>query len=210
MAGKQLVAFYDGESRQYRALLDEVQYQVPAFLKAQAHRFRPGVHVLDIGCADGMVGETVNAAMPEGCACFHGIDVSRKMVEVCGLHPCYASAHHADLSYGLPMDLQTGDFHAVTAFGCLEFIADHDRLFDGLCQALRPTGLLLCSLELSMLESDVVMFGRRKTLHTEDSAQQLLDRHGLTVLHSEIQPAAYLYDGIPIPYCLVVAQKSDA
>eukprot|EP00667_Euglena_gracilis_P022472 EG_transcript_25048 len=207
MATKQLVQFYDGESTQYRALLAEVEYCVPAFLRAQAHRFRPDAEVLDVGCADGMVGEAINGAMPEGQARFHGVDVSHRMVEVCGRHACYASARHADLSYGLPADLQRGAFDAVTAFGCLEFIPDHDRLFDGLLQALRPGGLLLCSLELATRESDVLMFGRRKTLHSEVSAKQLLERHGLTLLHSEVQPAAYLYDGIRIPYCLLVAAK---
>lgn len=221
-----LVTFYDACSRtvirdvqrrrgretKYRALLREVNYVVPRFLTAHAHLLPRGALVLDLGCADGLVGEIINGAHPHGAGSvvFHGLDVSPAMVRRCRRSLFYAAAHRADLSRGLPSRWSvSSSYDAVTAFGCLELIEHHAALFRQVHCVLKSGGLLLCSFEVYRRRSDVRVFGHRKVLHTQPGAQGLLKQCGFECRIVHFEPRAWLYGKgrIPIPYVMVVAQK---
>ena len=128
MAGTELIRFYDEYSTQYRELLDEVEYKVPDWLRKRVHLFANGSHVLDVGCADGTVGDVISGALSEGKVLFTGVDVSKEMVSTCAENKNYVAAYEADLASGFPVYLQDQAFDTVTAFGCLEFIPNHREL----------------------------------------------------------------------------------
>eukprot|EP00667_Euglena_gracilis_P024053 EG_transcript_27419 len=76
-----LVTFYESWSGDYAQLLDEVDWRVPEWLSEQGPHFRAGQQVLDLGCADGTVGDLVNCLQPG--VRFTGVDVAPTMVENC-------------------------------------------------------------------------------------------------------------------------------
>ena len=201
-----LIQFYDFCSNKYADLLDQVEWSIPIWISENAHFLPARGRVLDLGCADGTVGDLVN--------CFQenislvGIDVSPKMAEQCAESPFYEEVHVQDLSLGLPTEVfMPNAFDAVTAFGCLEFIPNHNSLMAQVAEVLRPQGVLAASFELYSDQGDIVMWGRRKTLHTVDSVHALLEGCGFEVIQTTIEDTAYYYEGIPIPYVLVVARN---
>ena len=74
-------------------------------------------------------------------------------------------------------------------------------------EVLPVGGHLLCSFELWAEASDIEMWGARKHLHTEASVRALLQDRGFEVLEAEVDSAAYYYEGIPVPYLMVVALR---
>eukprot|EP00669_Euglena_mutabilis_P001651 TRINITY_DN12170_c0_g1_i1.p1 TRINITY_DN12170_c0_g1~~TRINITY_DN12170_c0_g1_i1.p1 ORF type:complete len:120 (-),score=15.62 TRINITY_DN12170_c0_g1_i1:48-386(-) len=68
----ELIEFYDEYSGTYRELLEEVRYQVPAFLSRRASLLPRGALILDLGCADGLVGDTLAAAVAPGASGWSG------------------------------------------------------------------------------------------------------------------------------------------
>jgi predicted TPR repeat methyltransferase len=212
---KEFIRYYDRESKRYDKLTEQVGWKVPAWVEGKVEFFNAGDSILDLGCADGLIGSVLQNL--QGDMQFTGLDLSKQMVKKC-LRNGYQAAFAADLSKGLPHHFLNGKMYdVVTAFGCLEFIKDHEGLMQDITKYLKPGGHFLASFEVERpeLDNDILVMGVRKNIRTPETVRHMLEEAGFDVLHADLEECAYLWvdeiddQRVPIPYLMVAARRQE-
>lgn len=200
-----LEQLYDFYSTNYEALIYQTHYQGPAWVARKKHFLRTDAHtILDLGCADGYIGRLLLSFN----STYHlsGIDFSRGMVQACKMKGGYREVIQADLNQGLPEALYDKTYDVVFALGCLEFIEQHDELFQQIHSLLSPNGQFWLTLQADhkeeCIDNDVV------AIYSKKDVQETLEKHGFKILDLELHNAGYVRssDKIEVPYFLIIAE----
>lgn len=199
-----LETLYDNCSTSYETLVQKTKYQVPPWIERKKHIFSTIISILDIGCADGLIGRkllTYNKDLQ-----ITGIDLSQKMVEACRAQDGYQVVIQADVCNGLPSIIKDKKYDVVLVTGCLEFITDHEQLFDSIHQILEPNGLFLFTLQAN-LEDEAPDDDSVVNIYTEQNAREIITKCGFKIIDWEFNTAGYTrsYDQKKIPYFFIVA-----
>lgn len=192
----------------YQTLVQKTGYNVINWL-TRKYDFLSNTsqRVLDLGCADGMVGEFLHAHNPEYN--FVGIDYSSEMVKCCAQKAIYSDVIVADLSNGLPEQINSQLYDIVLATGCLEFIQNHDQLFTQIYQALKPDGQFWLTLQVDTESCARTALDTSLNLYTQEQALSLFKKHNFHVLDFEVNNCAYTQSKTqkPCPYFMIILQK---
>lgn len=126
--------------------------------------------ILDVGCGTGLVGRAILET--NSSSRVFGIDFSRRMVEITRSSHAHFNAIQVDVSAGLPF-CGCRAFDIVTAFGVLEFAADHSSLLGQIRESLEIGGEFWGTFEVSDLvpanEAKAKKTVHRNLKHAEDS-----------------------------------------
>ena len=169
------------QSHGWSAVTDWVREQCPPFQAKD-------LAVLDLGCADGLVGCVLASEGISGH--FVGIDFSASMLAQCRELGPYAELIERDLNSGLGWESPLR-FDLVTATGVVEFVEDAARLFAEIRAVLKPAGELWVTFEAPMSSTAPETSAPRWKFHrTREEGLALLRDAGFRVLTTE-QRVAY-------------------
>jgi predicted TPR repeat methyltransferase len=203
-----LEQMYDYWAYDYKKLLRKTQYKVPEWIIINQSFLPEGKKsVLDLGCADGSIGEYVYKLRPQYR--FFGIDFSKQMVAACLDKFAYVGAIVGDLNYGLPPAVYDKKYDIIFATGCLEFVQNHSNLFDNVHRALCSGGLFWLTLQVDDSQANNSMVDTKLNVYSEQQARNILQKCNFDVVHFSTCRAAYIRIKAkkPVSYFLIIVQK---
>ena len=176
---------FDQYAQNYEEHLVKVlQYQVPHQIRTILSEY-PDSHFhksIDIGCGTGIIGEIVKPHTRE----LVGIDVSKKMIEVCQKKKIYDRLIHGDILTNdniLNINGTYNTYDLITACDVLPYFGELERLVSLLANILNRGGILICTHE----NSDCDKFSLHEHVrysHNPNYVQGIAKSCGLRIIQS--------------------------
>jgi predicted TPR repeat methyltransferase len=181
-------ALFDGYADEFDThLVEELKYRGPALVAAALRQAAPtpGQDVVDLGCGTGLCGPLLRPLARR----LVGVDLSAGMLALARRGGCYDELVEAELVAWLAG--QPAAFDCAVAADVLIYLGDLDPALAALRQALRPRGILACTLEATPADGYALKPSRRYG-HSVGYLHRLAARHGCTV--EAIEPAVLRED----------------
>lgn len=141
-----IIGYYDAMADKYTQITETARYGIPRWLESRLGVSTPASpSVLDLGCANGVLGAIVKKNFPD-CR-MTGVDISPKMIDELKKTGVYDDAQVWDLSLGLPF-VKKDAFDIVLAIGFLEFLKQPKILLSGVSFSMKSAGQCLASFEV--------------------------------------------------------------
>lgn len=139
---------FDDFSATYdKHMLDELKYRAHLHLRALFDRVRPEarapLHILDLGCGTGLVGETFRDLAQGGR--LDGVDLAPRMIEAAGKRGIYDDLILADLETHLAAPGRAYDL--ALAADTMIYLGDLGLTFSGVAKHLHSGGLYIFAVE---------------------------------------------------------------
>ncbi len=194
---------YDRVAQDYARLEGVTDWPRMRWLTKVLNRLQPGASVLDLGCGSGVPADIEVAKQHQ----ITGVDISQTQIALARQNAPTGTFLHGDAgSVAFP----AASFDAVISFYTLEHIprAEHATILGRVHEWLRPSGLLLISMEAG--DYDDVMgewLGVPMFLSCFDpkTMQRLVTEAGFELLESGIE--TQIEQHRDVPYLWVLAQK---
>ena len=197
---------FDGFAASFESKLQKLSYRAPALVAAMLEDagLEPGARldVLDAGCGTGWCGPLI---VPYA-ARLVGVDLSGGMLAHARDKGVYHTLVRAELT-GFLRD-HSGAFDLIVSADTLVYFGPLDEVFACAAHALRPGGLLVCTLEALAAGGDAAdhrleLHGRYS--HAEPYVERVLGGAGLRaeIAHAELRLEA----GIPVAGLVIRARK---
>ena len=197
---------FDGFAASFESKLQKLSYRAPALVAAMLEdaSLEPGagLDVLDAGCGTGLCGPLI---VPYA-ARLVGVDLSGGMLAHARDKGVYHTLVRAELT-GFLRD-HSGAFDLIVSADTLVYFGPLDEVFACAAHALRPGGLLVCTLEALAAGGDAAdhrleLHGRYS--HAEPYVERVLGSAGLRaeIAHAELRLEA----GIPVAGLVIRARK---
>ena len=197
---------FDGFAASFESKLQKLSYRAPALVAAMLEDagLEPGARldVLDAGCGTGLCGPLI---VPYA-ARLVGVDLSGGMLAHARDKGVYHTLVKAELT-GFLRD-HAGAFDLIVSADTLVYFGPLDEVFACAAHALRPGGLLVCTLEALAAGGDAAdhrleLHGRYS--HAEPYVERVLGSAGLRaeIAHAELRLEA----GIPVAGLVIRARK---
>ena len=197
---------FDGFAASFESKLQKLSYRAPALVAAMLEDAGPEpgarLDVLDAGCGTGLCGPLI---VPYA-ARLVGVDLSGGMLAHARDKGVYHTLVKAELT-GFLRD-HAGAFDLIVSADTLVYFGPLDEVFACAAHALRPGGLLVCTLEALAAGGDAAdhrleLHGRYS--HAEPYVERVLGSAGLRaeIAHAELRLEA----GIPVAGLVIRARK---
>ena len=197
---------FDGFAASFESKLQKLSYRAPALVATMLRDagIQPEVRldVLDAGCGTGLCGPLIAPY----AARLVGVDLSAGMLAQAREKGMYDALVQTELS-GFLRD-NVGAFDLIVSADTLVYFGTLDEVFGRAAAALRPNGLLVCTLERLSIDGAtgyrLEMHGRYS--HTESYVRRVLAGAGLRaeIAHAELRLEA----GTPVAGLVVRARKA--
>lgn len=204
-----LEQIYDFWAPHYNTLVEKTEYNVLKWIEKHKDLFsKAEMLVLDLGCADGIIGDRIHFYNPH--ARLVGVDFSKNMVACCREKSFYQSVLCADLSYGLPASICNTTYDIIIATGCLEFVSNHEQLCKQIESVLKPGGYFLLTVQVATGTEKLTALDRPLTVYTREQIEALLYACALKVVSLEFNEAAYKNSKTqePTAYFMIIAHNT--
>jgi predicted TPR repeat methyltransferase len=197
---------FDGFAASFESKLQKLSYRAPALVAATVRdaglQPEAGLDVLDAGCGTGLCGPL----MAPYAARLVGVDLSGGMLAHAREKGVYHALVQAELSGFLRDNVEA--FDLIVSADTLVYFGALDEVFGRAAAALRPNGLLGCTLERLGIGGDATdhrleMHGRYS--HAESYVERVLAGAGLRaeIAHAELRLEA----GTPVAGLVIRARK---
>lgn len=194
---------YDQVAHDYARLERETEWPRMRWLKKVLKQLSPNSSVLDLGCGSGIPADIEISKEHQ----ITGVDISRMQISMARQNVPKGTFLHEDAG---SIEFAASSFDAVVSFYTLEHIPreEHETILRRIHQWLRPSGLLLISMEAGDYEGffgewlGVPMF---MSCFDPETMKQLVDRVGFELLETAIE--TQVEQGRPIPYHWLLACK---
>jgi predicted TPR repeat methyltransferase len=201
--------FNDYAGRFDEALIEKLQYTVPAKLAELVHRHVGTGHkffnAVDIGCGTGLFG----AEIASQCFRLEGFDIADSMLARAAAKKIYNHLARADLS--LAPDL-SGLFGSprradlVSAADVMMYLGDLRAAFANVAMLMKPDGLFAFSVEKSSEENGFELRSSLRYAHSETHVATVLAASGLETIATE-EDVIRMDAGEPITGLLFLARR---
>jgi predicted TPR repeat methyltransferase len=126
----------------YDLVIEASRYVGPAWLDHAVSQMPQPTYILDLACANGVLGKVLRKHFPS--AYLVGMDISERMLEQAELSGCYDQLELRDLD--LPLSsVQNQTVGLAVALGFSEFLLDPVFFVSEMARVLAPRGFLLMS-----------------------------------------------------------------
>lgn len=203
-------ATFDGFANEFDKCLEELHYRAPEEVveALQAHRARlpeRDLDILDAGCGTGLCAAR---GLDRGVRKLVGVDLSEPMLECARERGGYHELIEAELTAHLSS--LSAEFDVVVSADTLVYFGDLRAVIAAAKTALRPTGLLIFTVERLVDESSqsgyrLNRFGRYE--HSEAYLREVLSGCGYEI-HQLETALLRTEGGMPVIGFLVVAQSN--
>ena len=197
---------FDGFAASFESKLEKLSYRAPALVAATVRdaglQPNAGLDVLDAGCGTGLCGPLIAPY----AARLVGVDLSGGMLAHAREKGVYNALVQAELSEFLRDHV--GAFDLIVSADTLVYFGVLDEVFGRAAEALRPNGLLVCTLERlsagGAMDYRLEMHGRYS--HAESYVERVITGAGLRagIAHAELRLEA----GIPVAGLVISARKT--
>lgn len=206
-----LQALYDDVAQTYRDSVVRTNYIGPQWLLKNLHsKFKTGaINILDLGCANGINIANLKQINPSIIAT--GVDISSKMLVEAKKSRLYEQLYQHNLDTAFTFSREK-NYDAVIALGCLEFVNDIDFCLTEVARVCKKGGYFYATFQRfepdnpsapkHMKSGEVTHFA-----YTTDQIRAKLYAAGFEII--SIDKAIGYTGGVPCPYSLVVAQRSN-
>ena len=194
---------YDQVAHEYARLEGETEWPRMRWLKKVLDRLPPGSSVLDLGCGSGIPAD-IEISKEHRVT---GVDISQTQIGLARQNLPTGNFLHGDAA---AVEFAASSFDAVVSFYTLEHIPreEHETLLRRIHHWLRPSGLLLFSMEAGDYAGffgqwlGVPMF---MSCFDPETMRQLINRVGFELLETAIEDQ--VEQSHAIPYHWVFARK---
>jgi cyclopropane fatty-acyl-phospholipid synthase-like methyltransferase len=194
---------YDQVAHDYARLEGETEWPRMRWLKKVLNQLSPGSSVLDLGCGSGVPADI-------GISKEHrvtGVDISQTQISLARQNIPAGNFLHGDAG---SVEFAASSFDAVVSFYTLEHIPreEHETILRRIHQWLRPSGLLLMSMEAGNYEGffgewlGVPMF---MSCFDPETMKRLINEAGFELLETAIE--TQVEQDHAVPYHWLLARK---